>query len=470
MRPIRQVAAGARSGLGALLLGVYDAHGKLRYAGNVGTGFTEATLAMLKKRLDQVGADKTPFIDPPKAPGLHWVKPQLVGEVSFTEWTSENHLRHPVFHGLRADKKPETIKREMPTSADVDQPSSKVAKKAASQSVPKAAAKAARKTAAKTASTAASNTTSTPKAAPSAGKTLIDDIAISHADRVIDQSSGLTKGDLVAYYHSIAPHLLVHLKDRPVSLVRAPQGIAGPQMFQRHPDTLRVAEMVVLDKSLWPKHPSLIALNSARAIVGAAQMNTIELHTWNGTTLDQLEHPDRMVFDLDPGEGLAFPAVIEATQLTVGLLEQLGLKSFLKTSGGKGMHVVVPVAKRYSWDACRAFSEAVVRQLASVIPDRFVAKSGPKNRIGKVFVDFLRNSRGATTACAFSARARPGLGVSMTIAAAQLKDLDSASQWNIANAAAWVKKRKSDPWASYPKAQQQRLESAAAKLGLKLQA
>ena len=463
---------GARSGLGALLLGVYDANGKLNYAGNVGTGFTEATLAMLKKRLDQLASDKTPFLDPPKVRGLHWVKPQLVGEVSFAEWTSENHLRHPVFHGLRADKKPESIKRELPAPADPDQLSAKAANKAASKRAGKVTAKTPAQVSSKSAAKTSSSKVAKPKAVPGAatGKTMVDGIAVSHADRVIDESSGLTKGDLVTYYQAIAPHLLIHLKDRPVSLVRAPQGIAGPQMFQRHPDTLRVAEMVVLDKSLWPKHPPLIALNSARAVIGAAQMNAIELHTWNGTTLDQLEHPDRMVFDLDPGEGLAFAAVIEATQLTVGLLDQLGLKSFLKTSGGKGMHVVVPLAKRYSWDACRAFSEALVRQLATVIPDRFVAKSGPKNRIGKVFVDYLRNARGATTACAFSARARAGVGVSMTVAAAELKDLESASQWNIANAAGWVKKRKSDPWANYPKAQQQRLESAAARLGLKWKA
>jgi bifunctional non-homologous end joining protein LigD len=460
---------GARSGLGALLLGVYDASGKLNYAGNVGTGFTEATLEMLKKRLDQLTTAKAPFIDPPKTRGLHWVKPQLVGEVSFTEWTSENHLRHPVFHGLRADKKPESIKRETATSVDPDKPAARSANRSTAKTAVKSAAKAVGQKAEPIAKVASKATSSTAKSA-AGGKIMVQDIAISHADRVIDASSGLTKGDLVTYYQSIAPHLLLHLKDRPVSMVRAPQGIAGPQMFQRHPDTLRVAEMVVLDKSLWPKHPPLIVLNSSRAIIGAAQMNAIELHTWNGTTIDQLEHPDRMVFDLDPGEGLRFSALIESTELTVGLLDHLGLKCFLKTSGGKGLHVVVPVARRYSWDFCRAFSEAVVRQLATVIPDRFVAKSGPSNRVGKVFVDFLRNSRGATTACAFSARARAGLGVSMTIAAAQLKDLDSGSQWNIKTAAPWVKKRSSDPWADYPKAQQQRLEAAALKLGMKVKA
>jgi bifunctional non-homologous end joining protein LigD len=256
------------------------------------------------------------------------------------------------------------------------------------------------------------------------------------------------------------------LKGRPVSLVRGPQGIGGQLFFQKHPET-RVAGMTELDPALWPEHAALMQVDSIEALVSAAQMNVIEFHTWNATS-KKIGQPDRMVFDLDPGEGTAWPKVKEAALLTRTLLDELGLASFLKTSGGKGLHVVVPLTPKDDWDTVKDFSQAVVQHLAQTIPDRFVAKSGPANRVGKLFVDYIRNTHGATTAAAFSARARPGLGVSMPIEWDGLSDLKSGAQWTIANAREHLSFQSDDPWAAYWTTKQT-IAKAMKKLGYKPQ-
>jgi bifunctional non-homologous end joining protein LigD len=291
-------------------------------------------------------------------------------------------------------------------------------------------------------------------------------VSISHAERVIDSESGLTKGDLARYYDSVASILVGQLANRPVSLVRAPQGIGATLFFQKHAEAMRIPGVIKLDAALMPEHPPLLGIETEAGVLGAAQMNTVEFHTWNAG-IDAIDKPDRLVFDLDPGEGVEFATVIEGAQFTLALLDALGLKPFVKTSGGKGIHVVVPIVRRYSWHAAKDFSEVVVRQLVHTLPDRFVAKSGPKHRVGKIFVDYLRNAKGATTAAAFSARARPGLGVSMPIDRAELASLESGSQWTIADAASYLKQRKYDPWSDYGTSAM-RLEAAAKKLDFEL--
>ena len=232
-------------------------------------------------------------------------------------------------------------------------------------------------------------------------------VKISHGERVVDPSTGLTKLDLVRYYESIAEYMLPHLKGRPTSLVRGPSGIGGQLFFQKHVDTLRIPGINELDPSFLPGHPPMLEVASATALVQAAQLNVIEFHTWNAT-VKSIENPDRILFDLDPGEGVQWQQVVEGTMLTKAFLDELKLKSFLKTSGGKGLHIVVPLSPVANWDEVKDFSESIVVHLARTVPQRFVAKSGPRNRVGKIFIDYLRNSRGATTAAAFSARARPG--------------------------------------------------------------
>ena len=210
--------------------------------------------------------------------------------------------------------------------------------------------------------------------------------------------------------------------------------------------------------SLWPDHESLLQIDSSQALASAAQMNVIEFHTWNSTSR-KINSPDRMVFDLDPGAGTSWNHVQEAATLLRSLLEQLDLAAWLKTSGGKGLHVVVPLAPRWDYDTVKDFSRAIVQHLAKTIPSRFVVKSGPANRVGKIFVDYLRNGFGATTAAAFSARARPGLGVSMPVAWEDLSAIKSGAQWTIQNAREHLSFVKRDPWSGYWKEAQSLAEA-----------
>ncbi|CAG8868738.1 Multifunctional non-homologous end joining protein LigD [Pseudomonas fluorescens] len=385
---------GARSGFGALVLALTDqASGELRHAGKVGTGFTEATLATILQTLLPLEQKKVPVVNPPKgvdARGIHWLKPTLLAEVTFAEITSDGVVRHAVFQGIRTDKPAKDITIEQPAP------------------VPKAA------TRAKT----------TAMKAPS-GK-----VRITHPERVIDPGSGLTKRDLAEYYAQVSPWLLPHLKDRPIALVRAPDGITGELFFQKNADRLAIPNITTVPKADAGK--AGIVINSVEALVGAVQMSTIELHSWNGTT-EHIDQPDRFVLDLDPDPALPWKAMVEATQLTLVVLDELGLESFLKTSGGKGIHIMVPLTPEASWEEVKSFSQAVVKYIAKLIPDRFSAVLGPRNRIGKIFIDYLRNSKGATTANVYAARAREGLPVSVPIFREEIADLQSAAKWNITN-------------------------------------
>ena len=425
---------GSRAGFGSLLLGIHDAEGRLSYAGNVGTGFDDALLRSLTAKLKALDSDKDPFHDRPRSVKGHWVRPKLVAEVAFTEWTGEGRVRHPVFHGLRTDKDPQAITRE-PVASVKGGPAAK----------PKAAAK-------KPAPAPARKQAPTPAA-----------IKITHPERVVDAASKATKLDLVGYYQRIAPHMLPHLAGRPVALVRAPAGVGGQLFFQKHGDKLAIPGIVHLERKYWPGHEPMLEIASAEALAGAAQMNVIELHTWNSTTAD-IAHPDRVIFDLDPGEGVGWETLKEATLLTRKMLDLLGLASFVKTSGGKGLHVVVPLTPKWDYDQVKDFSARLVAHMAATIPKLFVAKSGARNRVGRIFIDYLRNGKGATTAAAFSARARPGLGVSVPIAWKELPGLTAADQWTIANVEVRLKKLRSDPWKDYWTTRQT-LEKASKQLG-----
>jgi bifunctional non-homologous end joining protein LigD len=349
--------------------------------------------------------------------------PRTVVEVEFGEWTPDGQIRHASYVGVRSDRLSKTIVRE--TAKQLSGP------------------------------------------VRTAGKAAVGGIKVTHAERIIDPSSGLTKLDLVRYYESVAHWILPHLQGRPCSLVRGPSGVIGQLFFQKHGDKekLGIPGIRELDPALWAGHDALLEVGSPHALAGAAQMNVIEFHTWNSLAKN-IDKPDRMILDLDPGEGTVWQHVQEAATLVRTLLCELGLESWLKTSGGKGLHVVVPIAPRLDHDAVKAFSQAVVQHLARTIPSRFVAKSGPSNRVGKLFVDFLRNSHGATTVAAFSARARPGLGVSMPVSWDELPKLKSSAQWTIATAREYLSLQAADPWADYWK-NRQTLTAAMKLLGFK---
>ncbi|QNB11446.1 hypothetical protein EHZ25_23740 [Paraburkholderia tropica] len=276
-------------------------------------------------------------------------------------------------------------------------------------------------------------------------------IRVTSARRVIDVQSGIRKLDLVRYYARVAPLLLPHLRDRPVSLVRAPQGLAGETFFQRHSARAPI-DGVTQHDGLDPGQPAILSIDTLEALVQVAQMDTIELHTWNALASD-VEHPDRVVFDLDPDPALGWDRVIEAAQLTRGVLADLGLESFCKTSGGKGLHVIVPVVPGTSWDESKAFARAVSQRLASGWPTQFTATMGPAHRKKKVYVDYLRNARGASTAVAWGVRARPGMGVSVPIGWDELTQTTGGAHWSLADLdalrARMAQVRRADPWAAY---------------------
>jgi bifunctional non-homologous end joining protein LigD len=253
---------------------------------------------------------------------------------------------------------------------------------------------------------------------------------VTHADRVVDRASGATKLDVVKYYFEVARPMVPHLRGRPVSLVRAPEGIAGQTFFQKHATGSSAPGATPLPADLDPARSPLLTIGDAAGLVAAAQANAIEFHTWNAKART-LERPDRVVFDLDPGEGVGFDRVREAALLVRALVEELGLRAYLKTTGGRGLHVVVPITTGASWDESRHFARAVAVHLQRTFPDRFSATSGERNRIGRVFVDWMRNARGATTVAAWSLRARPGLGVSVPVAWEELDRLDSGSHWTL---------------------------------------
>ncbi|MBP0619430.1 DNA ligase D [Cupriavidus consociatus] len=404
---------GSKTEIGRLHLGVYGEgdkaegdKGDLLYVGGVGTGWDSEMAAKLHKRLAALQVDDSPFSNEARGsrrwggrrPAVpRWVKPTLVAEVEFSDWTPDGQVRHASFKGLRTDRPARSIRRE------------------------------------------AVQTAVTPHGMAA--------IKVTNPERVIDSSRGITKVELVRYYESVASMMLPHLADRPLSLVRAPEGIDAPTFFQKHAETA-MPGLTERPASLWPGHGALLTADSAEAIVAAAQMNVVEFHTWNSTAR-QIDRPDRVIFDLDPGEGVPWESMLEAAMLVHTLLDELGLQSWLKTSGGKGLHVVVPLAPRRSYDEVKAFSRAAVQHLAATLPRRFTARPGAANRKGRIFVDYLRNGFSQTTAAAFSARARPGLGVSMPVSWEQLGKLKSGAQWTIRDAREYLSFQVADPWQSY---------------------
>lgn len=396
--------SGTRVGIGSLLLGVHDLKGTLVYAGSVGTGFDDKQLRALLKKLRLLETLTSPF-----APSRElekkaiWVNPRLVVEVSFADWTNSGSVRHATFRGIRVDKVPASVVREMAVALPAVR-------------------------------------------APGITRASSRAVKVTNGDRVIDQVSGATKEALVAYYAAAADVMLPHLSDRPTVLVRAPSGVSGELFFQKHAESAKLTGLTRYPTDLHPEHPPMLSIASKEGLLATAQWNVIEYHTQNAAGT-RYETPNRMLFDLDPGEGVSWPKVQEAALLVRGMIEHLGLQAFLKTSGGKGLHVDVPIEPDFGWAVVKDLSRAIVRHMSKLLPDRFVVKSGPLSRKGRIFIDYLRNGRGATTACAWSARA-PGLGISVPVEWDELEGLISGAHWSILNVAERLAIG-NDPWQLY---------------------
>lgn len=416
---------GSRPGFGSLLLGVHEAVGskQIVYAGRVGTGFSQATLKEMSTTLRKLERSRSSVANPERVPdrrGAHWVQPKLVCEVEFAQWTNEQHVRQAVFVSLRSDKPPRDVTYEHVLPASGLEPPG--------------------------------HTTAPPAAADSGGRKQTGErvagIVISHPERILDPDSGMRKVDLARWYAAIADWLMPELRGRPVALLRAPEGMGGDQFFQKHLQGMAIPGIRELDPRLDPGHAPLMEIRSARALVGAVQMGAIELHTW-GATKDRIERPDRIVLDLDPDPALPWSHMLEATRLLLAVLDDLQLECWLKTSGGKGMHVVVPLARHAGWTTVKAFAKSVSAFLAAELPQRFTAKMGPRNRKGKIFIDYLRNQRGASTVANYSVRARPGFPVSVPVARDELEQLEGAAQWTVENLQERLSQLATDPWQGY---------------------
>ncbi|PYR59943.1 MAG: DNA ligase D, partial [Acidobacteria bacterium] len=407
---------GSRQGIGALLVGYYDGD-RLVFSGKAGTGFSVSVARDLRARLEKIETPDCPFT--PCPPGwlgrhAHWVKPRLVAEVTFTEWTGDSHIRHPSFQGLRADKDPRRVVREV--------------------EAPAAAAAAA-------------------PSAGSAGAPSVAGVRITHPDRVMYPEPPLTKLDVARYYERIARWMLPHVDGRPLTLVRCGEGITGDCIFMKHsklwaPKALR--RVRIQEKK---KTGDYLVIESVEGLVALAQMDVLEIHTWNAR-VDNVEYPDRLVFDFDPGEAVAWKTVVESARRVRELLAALDLESWVKTTRGKGLHVVVPLERRAEWEACLAFSRAVADAMVRHDPDLFTVEYAKRGREPRILIDYLRNNRTNTSIAAFSTRARAGAPVSAPIAWKELTpDLDAAAFTVLTIPERFTDKRP-DPWGDYWKTRQ----------------
>jgi bifunctional non-homologous end joining protein LigD len=444
---------GARVGFGALLLGYYEKN-ELTYAGKVGTGFTTQSLRELTAELKKRRIDSPPFKNPPTGANRRratWVKPELVCEIEFTEWTSDGRLRHPSFLGLREDKPAEQVMREMPKSPAAIESNSVNGKMRAESQKTKRRAKGAK---AKTSSsTKQSNSTAASSTNKSKNGIVIAGVNVTNPNRVLYPDKGITKRQLAEYYERIADWILPYVVKRPLTLVRCPEGYTGECFFQKHftgslPHAVRAVMVPVKGK-----REEYVAVDDIPGVVALVQMGVLEMHPWPARE-DQLERPDQIVFDLDPGEGVEWKAVVEGAKEVRDRLETVGLESYLRTSGGKGLHVVVPLARRNTWEELKQFAKAVADTMTREAPEKYLATLSKAKRRGKVFVDYLRNQRGATAIASYSTRRKAGAPVAAPLAWDELSTRINADMYNIKNLPKRLERLRSDPWDGFFSARQ----------------
>jgi bifunctional non-homologous end joining protein LigD len=385
----------SRRAVGSLVLGVYEKD-RLVHVGRVGTGFTEAVAHALFTELDRLRRPQPAFaapLDREAARGVRFVEPKLVAEVELRAWTADGLLRHSSFKGLRDDKDPKEVTREGMGSG-----------------------------------------TSAVSLRPT-------DFHLTHPDRIYFPDVGLTKRGLADFYEEIAGFILPHIVGRPLSLFRCPSGIDSACFYQKR-------GWQGMDKTIRRKQiagEEVLFIEDLEGLVGLVQSGVLEIHPW-GSTIAHPEKPDRITFDLDPAEDVTWTALIEAALEIRERLGAIGLESFVKTTGGKGLHVVVPLTPRADWDAVKTFAQELAEGTAKDAPDRFVATMAKRDRTGRIFIDYLRNTRGATAVGAYSTRARPGAPVSTPLGFEELSPTIRPNHFTVDNLPTRLKHLKADPW------------------------
>jgi bifunctional non-homologous end joining protein LigD len=424
-------ASSARRPFASILLAQYDG-GRLRYAGRVGSGFSNADLTALSRQFKTLARKGSPLAAavPSAIVGrARWLQPKLVAQIAFAEFTEDGIVRHGRFIGLRQDKPARAVERE--------------------RAMPLRAA-------------AANNDDETGigDEASTGDETRIGGVRLTHANKVLYPQQRLTKRDLAQYLEAAAGRMLPHLADRPLSLLRCPEGRARQCFFQRHagagmPDAIHRVD--IPDKDGKPQE--YLTIPDASGLITAAQLGVLEFHIW-GVHIDEVERPDRIVFDLDPDPSVAFPAVRQAALDLRAALDAIGLASFALLTGGKGVHVVAPIARRHGWPTAKRFAQALAERFAAQVPERYVATMRKARRKGRIFIDYFRNDRTASAIAPYSPRAREGAPVAWPVTWEELAKTPAANTVSLVTAMRRL--AEPDPWAGYHKTQQH-LTAAALK-------
>ncbi|MBN6112964.1 DNA ligase D [Xanthomonas bonasiae] len=467
---------GARNGFGSLLL-AQRSDGGLRYVGRVGTGFDEAGLRRLLAQLQALHSAQEVVDLPAHAPfprrSVHWVRPQLVAEVAFRGWAKEGLLRQAAFKRLREDKPLQDLggdrapppaaapgshvvaaraaasaKKTAPAARGPATPAKRSTSKGDATKNGAAKRKAATAKSAPRASTAARKVASSASADADAAA-----VVITHPERVVYPGAGISKGEVADYYRAIAPWLLQEVAGRPLSLLRCPDGAGGECFFQKHNNRALGEHVHAIALKQKSGTEDYLYIDDLAGLLELVQMNTLELHPW-GSTVDDPEHPDRLVFDLDPGEGVSWAQIKAAAREIRTRLRETGLESFVRLSGGKGLHVVVPIVPGADWEQARDFCEAFAQALAASAPDRYVATMSKAKRTGVIFVDWLRNGRGNTSVCSWSLRAREHATVAVPLRWEELARIASPQAFPLAKALQRAARLREHPWKEMDKLRQ----------------
>jgi bifunctional non-homologous end joining protein LigD len=392
----------SRKAIGSLVLGLYD-EDRLEHVGRVGTGFSGTVAEDLFKRLERVKTTASPFdgkLTSEESRLVRYVRPELVAEVEFRAWTADGHLRHASFRGLREDKPAREIVREIPKS-DV-------------------------------------------KAAPPSKPS----IRLTHGDRVYWPDEGVTKEGLANYYSEVWRYMAPYVTGRPLALLRCPSGITGQSFFQKHAWKGLSSSIVLVKDPKEAGDEPLIAIDSLDGLIGLVQAAVLEIHPW-GSTVAEWERPDTITMDLDPGEDVDWPSVISAAREVRERLKVAGLESFVKTSGGKGLHIVASVKPSADWPQVKDLTKSMADSMASDSPDLYVSTITKSKRRGKILIDYLRNQRGMTAVAPYSTRARPGASVSMPLDWSELSPGIGPSYFTVENAPTRLSALTSDPWEDF---------------------
>jgi bifunctional non-homologous end joining protein LigD len=413
----------------SLLLGRFD-DGRLIYSGKVGTGFNARSLDSLARKFKPLVRASSAFEEVPREErkGAVWLEPKLVAQIAFTEKTRDGRLRHPSFQGLREDKPAREVHREQ--SEDEE----------------------------------SAMATTKPAPAKKGKNPVFAGITISNPDKIYYPRSELTKLDIAKYYETVAPYILPCVKRRPISLVRCPDGIEGQRFFQRHAMKGMSEAIKQVPIPGGETNKPYLYIDDEKGLFGLIQIGTLEIHDW-GVSLAHISEPDRLVFDLDPDEDLDFGTLKAATIEVREFLAELGFKSFLKSTGGKGLHLVAPLTAKLGWDAVKAFAKAIADALVSARPDRYTANPLKKTREGKIFVDYLRNQRGGSAIVNYSTRAKEGAPVACPLRWDELKGLKAAAPYTVKTLPARLKSLKRDPWEGFSSTRQSITAKARRALG-----